>query len=135
MKEESEKQVELARKRREAEEEQLRQEEQMAMQQGWYDDEAKQMAKEEREKLIKNYVAQVFDYMDAGQLTEEDIKILPQELQEKIAEMRKDRMFLQAGVAKEDRDVIRELPSREQVERDRRALEEKKRAYKSALPW
>jgi len=84
MKEESEKEVERARKLREEEEMRLRQEEEQAMQQGWYDEEAKQMAKEERAKLIRNCAAQVFHYLDGGKLHPEDLENLPPELQEQI---------------------------------------------------
>lgn len=64
------------------------------------------MIAEERARLIKDCAVQVFDYMNQGDLTEEDIALLPQELQNKIVEMRRDRAFQQCGVGEEDRKVI-----------------------------
>ena len=81
LKVETDRQIEEKRRLREEAEILNRREEEKALTQNQYDDEAKLMIAQERERLIKECAAQVFEYMNKGQLTDNDLTLLPAELQ------------------------------------------------------
>ncbi|CAL6093845.1 Trichohyalin-plectin-homology_domain-containing protein [Hexamita inflata] len=133
--EQAEEMLRVQREKREQEEVQRRLEEQKLAQEQWYDEESKQIVQEERERLIRECAAQVFDYMNAGTIKEEDIQLLPADLQEKIKQMRIDRQYQKSGVVGNDKNLVPQIPNREKIDIAKKELEQKKMAYKSALPW
>eukprot|EP00702_Spironucleus_salmonicida_P007126 EST48417.1 hypothetical protein SS50377_11365 [Spironucleus salmonicida] len=135
--EQMDKQLELQREQRMQEEAEIRLFEKKMASEGELDDEAKQMIADERARIIRECATKVFDYMNQGQLTEEDLSIMPEDIQAKIKEIRTERKLTQAGVGAKEMQYISSsiVPNNQKVVETKQKVEEMKRKYDCALPW
>lgn len=139
---ELEEQVEADRQQRKEEEVARRLEEKKLIEQSGLDEEGLRIVEEERRRLIHDYAANVLEFMPPGVLRDEDIQYFPEEVQEQVRKMKRERELVSMGAdvsgmteeAKRDLESL-QIPDRGRID----SIERQQRALRSqttgGFPW
>lgn len=103
-------------------------------------DDAREVIRQERERLVRNYAAEVLEYMPGGVLQDSDIDYLPEEVRANVLALRRSREFADLGADVTNAQVAQELsglevPTRRPIEETKRQQAELRKRYDTALPW